>query len=170
MSKGMASNKTALQNFRHCLKFSLQHDLKAVARTTFSPLLTQYTKPTFALLETALQNFRQCLKFFTMDETMPQSGERNQRITALAVIGTQPWVKQAPWALRNPRLDATTNRTALAVAGISPVSRFESQSYSNVQSAIFSTVSRKFTYNMLNLLNKKQLESFLLQEVKEMGI
>ena len=94
----------------------------------------------------------------------------NVNKTALAVTRTQPWVKRAPLALRNPRLDATTNRTALAVAGKSPVSRFESKSYSNVQLAIFSTVSRKFIYYMLNLLNQKQLKSYLLKEAKEMGL
>ena len=42
----------------------------------------------------------------------------NVNRTALAVTRTQPWVKRAPLALRNPRLlDATTNRTALAVKG-----------------------------------------------------
>ena len=35
---------------------------------------------------------------------------------------------------------------------------------------IFSTVSRKFIYYMLNLLNQKQLKSYLLKEAKEMGI
>ena len=40
MSKGMASNKTALQNFRQCLKFSLLSVLQEATRT-FSPLSTQ---------------------------------------------------------------------------------------------------------------------------------
>ena len=93
----------------------------------------------------------------------------NMNRTALAVTRTQPWVKQAPLALRNPRIDATTNRTALAVAGKSPVSRFESTSNSNVQLAIFATLSRKFTYNMFNLLNKKQLET-ISNNMKEMGL
>ena len=96
------------------------------------------------------------------DKTMlePHSGDRN-----LAVGEAMPQSGE-----RNPRLDATTNRTAQAVAGKSPVSRFESKSDSNVQLAIFATLSRKFTYNILNLLNKKQLESLLIKEVKEMGI
>ena len=94
----------------------------------------------------------------------------NVNRTALAVSGTQPWVKQAPLALRNPRLDATMNGTALAVVGKSPASRFESIRNLNVQLAIFATLSRKFTYQMLNLLNNTQLEAFLLQKAKEMGL
>ncbi len=89
-----------------------------------------------------------------------RSGDRN-----LAVGEATPQSGE-----RNPRLDATTNRTALAVAGISPVSRFESKSYSNVQLEIFLTLSKKFIYNMLNLLYKKQLESLLIKEEKEMGL
>ncbi len=95
----------------------------------------------------------------------------NVNKTALAVTRTQPWVKRAPLALRNPRLlGTTTNRTALAVVGKSPVSRFESTSNSNVQLEIFAILSRKFIYYMLNLLNQKQLKSYLLKEAKEMGL
>ena len=94
----------------------------------------------------------------------------NVNKTALAVSGTQPWVEQAPLALRNPRLDVIMNRTALAVAGKSPASRFESIRNLNVQLAIFATLSRKFTYHMLNLLNNKQIQIFCLQEAKEMGL
>ena len=97
-----------------------------------------------ALNKTALK-LRNNGRNFAVDEAMPHCG------------------KQKTW------IDTSTDRTALGGAGKSPVSRFESTNFSNVLLEIFA-ISQKITYNILNFLNKKPLERFILKEVEEMGL